>query len=343
MRFSELRVELPEKLVLDFASDPLAPFDKLLKKASDSAWPLYPDLSRCLASLHTNDIEIAYADNTFIGLYGKNERLARIWIVDRLLVEEAARRRLTILAAPAPAAETPPYTAESLRRMKVDGEGMVRIADFGFNDATLSTDEFSFTVCSTTECPNSTYWLLRSFYNQGIADHVSVRLDPFLWGRSDSFPQTMYKMIVYAKPVNWEGIGKLKEIHHGQMRTDNRHENGELTEFLWEPRNDGIHFVCEELPSDRSVEYRAARYLHAIYDPEKSTIVHFDGALRIYSMAQLEERRKLHLRHAGKAGIRTKVFRIDQPLDRNAFSLIAQAFFVWNRDLVAYFGKTLTA
>jgi hypothetical protein len=342
MIFSELDAELPENLVLDFASDPLAPFDKLLKKASDSKWPLYPDLCRCLASLRTEDIEAAYADDTFIGLYGKNERLARIWIVERLLVEEAARRRLKILGASAPAG-TLPYTAECLRQMKVDGEGMVRVADFGFNDATLSTDEFSFTVCSTTESPNSTYWLLRSFYNRGIADCVSVRLDPFLWGRSDSFPQTMYKMIVYAKPVNWDGIGKLKEIHHGQMRADNPHENGELTEFLWEPRNDGIHFVCEELPSDRSVGYRAARYLHAIYDPRKSTIIHFDGALRIYSVAQLEERRKLHLRYAGKAGIRTKVFRIDQPLDRDAFSLIAQAFFVWNRDLVAYFGKTLAS
>lgn len=343
MKFSELKVELPENLVLDFASDPVAPFDKLLKKASDSAWSLYPDLSRCLASLRTEHIEAAYADNTFIGLYGKNERLARIWVVERLLVEESARRRLNLIAAPSPATASLPYTAECLRHTKVDGEGMVRLADFAFNDATLSANGFSFTVCSTTESPNSTYWLLRSLYNQGIADRVSVRLDPFLWGRSDSFPQTMYKMIVYAKPVNWDGIGKLKQIHHGQMRADNPHDNGELTEFLWEPRNDGIHFVCEELPSDRSVGYRAARYLHAIYDARENVIIHFDGALRIYSAAQLEERRKLHLRYAGKAGIRTKIFRIDQPLDRNAFSLTAQAFFVWNGDLVAYFGKTLAA
>jgi hypothetical protein len=88
MRFLELKAELPENLILDFASDPLAPFDRMLKNASDSTWPLYPELSRCLASLRTEDIEAAYADDTFLGLYGKNERLARIWIVERLLVEE---------------------------------------------------------------------------------------------------------------------------------------------------------------------------------------------------------------------------------------------------------------
>lgn len=247
---------------------------EFLRKANDSAWPLHPELSRCLASLPAEGIESPYADNTLVGLYGKNERLARIWVVERLLVEEAARRRLNVMAASSPsAAASPPYTADCLRH--------ARLADFQYNNAPLAANGFSFTVCSTTESPNSTYWLLRSFYDQGVSDHVSVRLDPVFWGPSDSFPQTMYKMIVYARPLNWDGIGRLKEIHHGQMRADNPAENGEITEFLWEPRDDGIHFVCEELTSARCVEYRGARYLHAIYDPGKRSIVHLDGALRI--------------------------------------------------------------
>lgn len=48
-----------------------------------------------------------------------------------------------------------------------------------------------------------------------------------------------------------------------------------------------------------------------------------------------------HLRKSGKAGIRRKIFRIDHPIDREAFSLIAQAFFVWNNDLATYFSETL--
>ena len=262
MTVSEFKVELPENLVLDFSSDPLAPFDKILRKANDSDWYLHPELSRCLASLPAEDIEAAYADNTFAFLYGKNERLARIWVIEHLLVEEAARRRINVIAAPSPAAASLPYTSDCLRHTKVDGEGMVRLADFQYNNASLATNGFSFTVCSTTESPNSTYWLLRSFYDQGVADHVSVRLDPFLWGSSDSFPQTMYKMIVYAKPVNWEGIGRLKEQHHGQMRADKAEDEGELTEFVWEPRPNGIHFSLRRTSLRRTRRFRRGA-LHA--------------------------------------------------------------------------------
>jgi len=82
--------------------------------------------------------------------------------------------------------------------------------------------------------------------------------------------------------------------------------------------------------------------LHAIYDPGTETITHLDGALRIYAAPQLEERLAAgHLRKAGKAGVRRKIFRTDEPVDRDAFSLIAQAFFVWNDDLKTYFTKTL--
>ena len=323
MRYTALNVELPEGLVDDFASDPLAPYDKLLTKATDSTWPLYPELSDCLASVPPEAIDAAFADQTFVGLYGKTDRLARIWVVERSLVEEAARRRLQILAQPLSAANAMPYAADCLRDAKVDAEGMVGLACFNYNKSTLTANQFSFSVCSTTDCPNSTYWLLRSFYDEGIADQVSVRLDPFLWGPSDFFPQTMYKMIVYARPLNWDGVGRLKEQHHGQMRANKAEGEGELTEFLWDPRDDGIHFICEELPPDERVDFAAARYLHAIYDPDSESVIHFDGALRIYNAQQLEQRKGQHLRKSGKAGIRRKVFRTDQPVGREAFSLIS--------------------
>ena len=100
-----------------------------------------------------------------------------------------------------------PYAADCLRGVEVDDECMVRLRDFGYNNSTLSTNGFSFIVCPTNEAHNSTYWLVRSFYEHGVADHVSVRLDPFLWGPCDAFPQMMYKMLVYAKRLNWDGSG----------------------------------------------------------------------------------------------------------------------------------------
>ena len=259
MRHTGLKVGLPDGLVRDFASDPLASFDKLLIKANDSAWPLYPELSECLESLPYEAVQVVYADKNFVGLYGTSERLARIWIAERLLTEEVSRRRLDILAAPPSLVNAMPCAADCLHDVKVDDEGMVRLADFHYNNATVSTNQFSFIVCSTTDWPNSTYWLLRSFYKQGIADRISVRLDPFLWGPSDSFPQTIYKMIVYAKHVDWDGIGRLEEQHHGQMRADSSEDKSELTEFVWDPRDDGIHFTCEELPRSDRVDLAGSR------------------------------------------------------------------------------------
>jgi hypothetical protein len=342
MHSAEIGATVPEDLFRDYASDPLAPFDKLLRKANDSTWPLSNSLSALMSQFSTEAIEAVFQDSTFKFLYGSDERLARIWLADHLLLDETSRRRLEILTAVTPTAQTPPYDSIRLPLL-VDDDWMVRLGDFNYNHSALSAHGFSFTVCTTTQSPNSTYWLLRSFYEQGVNAHVSVRLDPFLWGSSASFAQTTYKMIVYAKPLNWDGIGRLRQQHFGQMRAEMPWDKSDVTEFCWDPRDDGIHFICEELPPKERIAFAGARYLHAIYDPDSQSITHFDGALRIYTTEQLEERRKDHLRKLGKTGVRRKLFKIDEPINRDAFSLIAQAFFVWNADLATYFRDTLAS
>jgi hypothetical protein len=56
-----------------------------------------------------------------------------------------------------------------------------------------------------------------------------------------------FKMLVYAKPLDWDDIGKLKVQRHGKWTGENSLTRTELTDFCWSPRDDGIHFVCEEL------------------------------------------------------------------------------------------------
>jgi len=104
-----------------------------------------------------------------------------------------------------------------------------------------------------------------------------------------------------------------------------------------------MHFTCEALPAKERIGFEGARYLHAIYDPDSEKITHLDGALRIYDADFLDKRHRKHVRNAGKAGVRRKIFGIDEPVNRDAFSLIAQAFFVWNDDLAIYFRETLPA
>jgi len=208
-----------------------------------------------------------------------------------------------------------------------------------FDPSSLERNGFRFTVCTTTAAPNSTFWLTRSFFQQELVPYMSVRLDPFLWGSCDIFRALMYKMIVYPKPLDWDGIGRLRERHCLEAHDPRDWE--QVTELYWEPRDDGIHFVCEELPKRSRVAFAAARYLHAIYDPGSEKITHFDGALRIYNDEEIAGRQADHLWTAGKTGIRRKIFRIDEPIGRESFTLVAQAFFVWNDDLKGYFGDTL--
>jgi hypothetical protein len=37
----EIEIEVPESLIVDFASDPESPYEKALKKLNDPGWPLY--------------------------------------------------------------------------------------------------------------------------------------------------------------------------------------------------------------------------------------------------------------------------------------------------------------
>lgn len=336
-----LDLRIPEDLFSDFASDPLSQADEFFFRENNSAWPLSGNLRSFLDGLPKEAVEAAFSDENFVGLYGQDERLARIWFAQELFTAEVCKRRLDELAKSNSADIPLPYTTEALSGLQLDEEEMVRLSDFSFDGSSLSRNGFSFVTCLVNRNFNSTYWLQAAFYEKAVADHVRVRLDPFLWRDSASFPQMLYRMLVYAMPLNWNGIEHIKEAHHGQMRPERSSDTTELTEYCWTPRDDGVHFVCEELPRRDSVRFQASRYLHAIYNPQTREITHLDGALRIYTGAGMSIRLQDHVRNAGKAGIRKKVFRIDSPINRDAFSLIAQAFFIWNDDVARYFRETL--
>lgn len=333
---------IPEPLIADFAADPLSQNDKVLQKASDHTWPLYSELDRFLNNLPPEVVETAYLDETFAGLYENTDRMARIWTAQRLLTNETARRRLTSLLESKKSSRPLPYSLASLSDVSVDDEQAVRLSDLDYDNSTLLHNGFRFMVCPTTRAFNSTYWLLQSFYQQRVHTAVTVRLDPFLCGPTDFFLQPFYRMLVYARPLDWDGIANLRETHHGEMRPDGASDRTEVTQFCWTPREDGVHFVCEELPRKEFVKFEGARYLHAIYNPGMGKITHLDGALRIYSENEIEARLRSHVRNSGKSGVRRKIFRIDLPIDREHFSVIAQAFFIWNMDLQKYFCDTLS-
>jgi hypothetical protein len=150
-----------------------------------------------------------------------------------------------------------------------------------------------------------------------------------------------YRMWMYGRPIDWERLRHLRQPEHGRWHPDGLSHKSGFTDFSWEPRSDGIHFLGEEVPKVESCASEASRYLHAIYNPTSEKIEHFDGALRIFTPEEIGLRHSLHVRKGGKLGVRKKVFRTDAPIERNAFSVIAQAFFVWNKDVRRYFTQEL--
>jgi hypothetical protein len=81
----------------------------------------------------------------------------------------------------------------------------------------------------------------------------------------------------------------------------------------------------------------------SVYTPKSSSVVHFDGALRIYTLEQLASRGATHIRNAGKCGTRVKLFNFVNPIRREAFLDLAAAYYVWNEDVQACFRGESTA
>lgn len=337
---------VPEEIFAAFAADPTGVLDKVARIANDSESPLHQSVNRFLTTIPQAAIAETCADALFRGFYGgvrNPDHLARIWFAERFLIDHISERRLKGIREAGGGLRPAPYSTITLSDVSVDTEGLVPLSDFSFDDSRLIRNQFAFTVLSTTSSPNSTYWLLRALYCEGVADQCSVRLDPFLFGSVDTFPSIFYKELVYGTSLDWNKVASLPKPDHGRWFSDGMNLDAGITEFCWTPRGDEVHFICEELPKLGRSRTRAARYLHAVYCRESNVITHFDGALRLYTDAELQDRSSQHLRNAGKQGTRIKVFRTDASVPRECFSRIAQAFFIWNRDVVSYFREAIAA
>ena len=76
--------------------------------------------------------------------------------------------------------------------------------------------------------------------------------------------------------------------------------------------------------------------LHAIFNRHDGCFTHLDGAIRWYHATELIERRESRLDRVGSIGQRTKIFRLDEPIEKEGALDILRAFFVWNYDIAAY-------
>lgn len=331
---------IPNTLLARFAADPTADY-----AFEDEAWAvgsaIDSDLEDFLASLDPDVLEETKRDEDFLFLNQQRrdlDRAARIWVASRVLRDAIAVYRIRSLCDDSASKRPRPYDVSALEDLEIDRDNLVPLAEFRFNGSAMRRNGHAFQLLSTTPAPNSTYWLLLACHDEPLRGSVRVRLDPLLHGPVGSFPSVRYTMLGYGnEKLNWQRIANLTKPEHGQWRPDNIDQWSARTDWVWEPRGSEVHFRCEEIPSQEEANKKPSRYLHAIYRPSTNSIIHLDGAVRIYSPTQLQHRHRKKLHESGKIGLREKVFAVDSPLSREVFSVIAQTFFVWNDDVVRYF------
>ena len=323
-----------------FSRNPEGPLWNVGRALSDAPSDVIHGLRSLLDAIPLDEVDEAQKDRLFrhVGNVGANsDHAARVWIAERYLSREIASRKLALLRSEHLTPRPAPYDLPPLRDLPIDQDHLVPISAFQFDGSRLLRKGFAFSLLTTTSAPNSSYWLLDVLHSERLNTLASVRLDPFLFGPEDQFPALFYRLWLYGRPLDWDRLASLRQPEHGRWLPGSLNRESEFTDFCWAPRPDGIHFICEEVPKPERCADEPSRYLHAIYNHNSQKIEHFDGALRLFTSEEIRRRTELHVRNGGKLGVREKVFRTDEPIDRERFSVVTQAFYIWNYDVGRYF------
>ena len=264
------------------------------------------------------------------------EQEARRDILAQDIARAVNRRRISFLRSASQHSRPPPYDHPALADLPITDEALIDIAHFDTSRGLLLRNGFVFELAPSLPAFNASYWLIRNLYQHQTGVTRLIRLDPLCIQPLDAHRGAEYKMWIYGVPLDWTKLAKLKNDQHGRWMPGALSTPSAFTDVVWSPRPPEVHFACEEVPTLKQGSHRGSRYLHAIYLPEEARFVHIDGALRYYSHQELTLRQQSHVRSAGKAGQRVKIFRADGPIEPETWSALASSFFVWNYDVMRY-------
>lgn len=329
-----------------FAADPIGPLLNLHRVAASSKSRISHLISKQLALFDRTNIEAVRADKQFQFFSGTPEgadldREAGLWLLKRLLMKRIPEERLKISIDSLGNERPLPYAHPAVADLKLDSDGMVPLSCFQAKGGALIRAETGFTIMPPIESTNSQYWLLQSLIEKRLQAMTVVRLDPLIVQPAQDYVSMEYRMWWYGRPLNWARIDTLREEEHGRWAPSNLSTKAAYTDFAWTPRDNEVHFRCEEIPLRDDLLSRGSRYFHVIYSTVQRKIVHVDGAIRVYNTDEWDRRQTCHVRNAGKIGKRVKVFRIDAEVPRDFMGTVCSSFFVWNNDVARYFGADI--
>ena len=263
----------------------------------------------------------------------------RAWFLINRLHRDIASKRLDELSGNG--VRLNPYNSLNLKEILINDENLVDISFFDLKPIGIVHNNFGYRLCPSTNLDNSTYWLFLEIIKLVLKNKKKfyIRLDPFIEIPIKDYTPMAYKMTIHGKPLNWDRIRNLQNDDFGQFINEKEDSDYSITDYVWNVKKNEIHFTCEELPAIGNCTIRGSRYFHAIFNKDTGSIIHCDGAIRIYSESELADRMRFHVRSSDvrKVGKRVKIFQTNDSLTQEEFSHLVMSFFVWNQDVVSYF------
>jgi len=235
-----------------------------------------------------------------------------------------------------------PYTTNDFYEIEIDENSLISVKKLDLYNSGLCYKNKVYQMCPSLDQLNSSHWLSNLIMNETFENgrNFRIRLDPLVVISKNEFQPYFQYMEIYGTKLDWNWIKTLRNQEFGQWLGDDLSTSSiHISDYVWTPTTNEVHFTCEELPKKCYIDVRGSRYFHAILDKDSGKIIHCDGALRFYSDKEYSHRLKYHVRQpeVRKVGKRVKLFQIDEPIDQNLFMKLATNFLVWNEDAVNYF------
>jgi hypothetical protein len=334
---------LPLGVLAHAASDPAGVLFALEGIADDTTSDLCSELDEMLSCVDGDQLEAMLLDEQFRFSYGDcqsdvRDRQARLQVVGRALERRIDKMRLDRLTARPSTGRPYPYSHPALADLSVAEDGLVPLAEFEVDGLALSRQGYTFAPVPAVNGQNAAYWFMQTVEKHGLVDSIWIRLDPLMHRPNAAFSHVHYKMWLYGRHLDLTQLVGLSEEQFGRWQPGRLSREVQFTDYVWSPRDGELHLTLEELPKQRDIDSRGSRYLHAIYAPRNDSFVHLDGAIRIFDSSQWVSRAAVHVRHAGKAGVRVKIFRCEGEVTMETMTSLTATYFVWNYDVARFCG-----
>jgi len=339
---------IAEEVESYFAASPIGPLLEVGNVARKNDNPISQILRESFELVPDEMLEQVLVDDKFRGLYGNVDQAAQEWFAREWVIIEELNRRIRLrrrayLLNQYTESRTAPYNEPGLADLAVSTDGLVPLSEFKVEGGVLLRNGRAYSILPSTPSENSSYWITRALLTGGLQDRIWVRLDPLIKGSADEFPRMAYKMLWWGPPLLWKDVGNIEGERFGRWAPASLGSRSEFTDYAWVPRGDELHLFLEEMPKREDIDIAGSRYFHVIFSHKTERVLHLDGAIRIYSETEWDQRRDVHVHRTGKVGTRVKVFRIDEPIQPDAVSSLGGTYFVWNYDVSHFFGASVPA